>query len=116
MPNKIRLDINHSDSARMETFLEMLHEELKRVTFDWKSLNQSDSIVDAVKLRNIDNSLTITIFFLASYSAAAILAKANALPSEETARWSVNGAVMYLVESPDGSKVDHVLGLFAGRE
>lgn len=116
MPNKIRLDINHGDNARMETFLEMLNEELERVSFDWKSLRQSESIVDAVKLTSIDHSLTITLFFLESYSAGDVLARANGLPFEETARWSMNGAVMYLVESPDPNKVDDVLGLFAGQE
>ncbi len=97
MTNKFRLDVNHRDNARMEAFLGMLNEKFKSVPFDWKSWNQSDNIVDAVKLINIDQSLIIKIFFLESYSAADVVAKANALPSDENARWSVNGAVMYLV-------------------
>jgi hypothetical protein len=116
MTNNIRLDVNHNDKGRMEAFLEMLNEKFEPVPFNWRSWKQSDSVVDAVKLTNITRSLTITIFFLETYSAGDVLAKANALPFEDTARWSMNGAVMYLVESPDRDKVDHVLGLFAGRE
>ena len=116
MANKFRLDINHRDKARMEAFLGMLNEEFECVPFDWKSWNQADIIVDATKLINTDQSLIITILFLESYSAADVLAKANALPSDETARWSVNGAVMYLVESNDRDKVNHVLSIFAGDE
>lgn len=100
----------------MEAFLGALQEELEQVPFDWRSWEESNNIVDAVKLTNISRSLAITMIFLQAHHDANVVAKANALPTEDTARWSTNGAVMYLVESPDRDKVNHVLSLFAGKE
>ncbi len=100
----------------MESFLGQLNEQLEVIPFDWKSWQQSEIIVDAIRLATIGKSLIITILFLESYNDADVVAKANALPSEDTARWSVNGSVMYLVEAPDGNKVSEVLSVFAGKE
>jgi len=116
MTSKTKLDVNHQQKGRMEVFLNALNEEFKPVYFDWKSLTQSKIIVDGVKLRNTDNSLTITIIFADSYHDANAVAIANSFPSNDTARWSANGPVMYLVESPDTNKVAEVLSLFAGKE
>jgi hypothetical protein len=114
--SKIELDVNHNDKTRMEAFLRSLNEQFKPVAFDWKSWAESDKIVDGVKIINTDASLTITIIFLDAYNDANIVARANHLPANNTARWNANGAVMYLVESLDQDKVAHVLGVFAGKE
>lgn len=116
---KITLDrINHNNASRMEFFLNSLQEELTEVPFDWKSLKLSDLITDACKFTSAsnNNSLTITAFFCNSYFEANDIAKANAFPTTEKARWSVNGDLLYIVECDDEQRVVDVLGVFAGEE
>jgi hypothetical protein len=110
----IELDISHSDKDRAEVFLHSLNEEFEQLPFDWRSMEESKRIVDAVKLTNMSKTLVITLLFLESYWDADIIAKANSLA--HTVRWGCNGSLMYLVESADQDKVNDVLGAFAGRE
>jgi hypothetical protein len=91
-----------------------LNEEFEQLPFDWKTLEGSERIVDAVKLANIDKTLVITLLFLETYWDADIIAKANSIAKE--ARWGCNGSLMYLVESADDDKVSDVVSTFAGRE
>jgi len=116
MTTKIPLNIKHYDKTRAEYFLQALNENFEFLPLDWKSWKESERIVDAVKLTNADKSLTITLLFIEDYDDADIIAKANTLPTSDIARWSNNGSIMFLVESPDPIKVDSTLSLFAGKE
>lgn len=116
MATKIQLNVKHNDKTRAEYFIQALNEDFELLPLDWKSWKESERIVDAVKLTNTDKSLTITLLFLEDYYDADIIAKANALPTSDTARWSNNGSLMFLVESPDSSKVDNALSIIAGKE
>ena len=68
------------------------------------------------RLTNMDKSFTITLLFLEDYSDAEVIAKANAVPTIDAARWSNNGSLMFLVESTDANKVNNALSIFAGNE
>jgi hypothetical protein len=109
----IQLTTDHSEKSRVEVFLRALNEKLEQIPFDWQSLEESGRIDDAVKLTNINKSLTITVIFVKAYADASIIAKANSIG---TTRWGQNGSIMYLVESRDQDKVSMVLSTFAGRE
>ncbi len=116
MATKIELNVKHNDKTRAEYFIQALNENFVLLPLDWKSWKESERIVDAVKLTNTNKSFTITLLFLEDYDDANIVAKANKLPMRDTARWSSNGSLMFLVESPDPSKVDNALSTFAGKE
>ena len=110
----MQLTIKHYDKSRAEAFLNSLDDEFEPVHFDWKSLEESARIVDAVKLTNTSGTLIITLLFLGSYSDAGIIAKANSMAN--SVRWGCNGSLMYLAESVDRDKVDEVMSTFAGKE
>ena len=116
MNNKITLDVDHPNKTRMEYFLNSVNDRLEQVSFDWHGWKQSDKIIAGYKFNNSDSSLVITVLFTSSYGDANEIAKANALPVLPNAKWSVNGDLLYLVESVDENKVSEVLGLFAGKE
>ncbi|HYF70454.1 MAG TPA: hypothetical protein VD884_20095 [Ohtaekwangia sp.] len=116
MNNNITLNVDHPNRKRMEYFLNSVTEKLEQVSFDWRDWKQADKIISGHKFNNSDSSLTITVLFTSSYDDANEIAKANALPLLPNAKWSVNGDLLYLVESEDENKVSEVLSLFAGKE
>jgi hypothetical protein len=106
----------NADQTRARAFLNKLKENLKPIPFDRRTWKETGRIFDAEKMATPDKSLTVTLIYLNSYEDADVVAKANKLPSKPTARWSVNGPLMYLVESADADRVSHVLGVFSGEE
>ena len=116
MTTNIQLNVKHQDKTRAEYFLQAMNEHFELLPIDWKSWKESGRIVDAVRLSNTDKSLTITLLFLEEYGDAEIIAKANSLPTIDTARWSNNGSLMFLVESAEPYRVNSTLGIFAGNE
>ena len=118
MANNISLNIDHSNADRFEYFLNRVEEALVAAPFEWRSWKKSEAINDGCRFVSVraKHPVTITIVFCNSYHEANEIAKENALPYLPTAKWSVNGDVMYLVESEDAEKVSSILGLFAGEE
>jgi hypothetical protein len=116
MKNSITLDVNHPDKKRMEHFLNCVDEKLEQVPFDWHNWKRAEDILAAYQLKNSDHSLTITVIFASSYDDANEIARANSFPVQPNARWSLNGNLLYLVESNDENKVSEILSLFAGKE
>lgn len=117
--NKITLShIDHPNATRMAFFLNALSEEVKEIPFYWKEMKMADRITDACRFVSVSDQapLTITVYFCDAYAEATEIAKANQLPYTPKARWSINGDLMYVVESEDEEKVTDVLGLFAGKE
>ena len=100
----------------MEYFLNAVNVPLEEVIFDWRSWKNAKEIDGGFKFRSSDQSLTITVIFTSSYHDANAIAKVNSLPLVPTAKWSVNGDLLYLVESDNEEIVSEVLSLFAGRE
>ena len=116
MKNKITLNIDHPNAKRMEFFLNAVEEDLIEIPFEWKKWKLSDRMSGGCKFISKDKSLTITVLFCDSYHDANEIAAANDLPYLPKAKWSLNGNLLYLVESDDEGKVREVLGLFAGEE
>ena len=118
MENKIILSIQHNNATRMAYFLNRVEADLVEAPFEWRSWKKSDCICDGCRFISTDAQQTvkITIVFCDSYHEANTIAKENKLPYLPTAKWSVNGDVLYLVESEDAGKVSEILGLFAGEE
>lgn len=118
MKNNIKLNIDHNNAKRMEYFLNRVDEELVAAHFEWRNWKNADQINDACKFISVDSKepITICVLFCDSYHDANAIGKANDLPSLPTAKWSVNGDVLYFVESEDAHKVSNILGLFAGEE
>lgn len=118
MKNKISLTVDHNNAKRMEFFLNKVKDELKEVSFDWKHLKLADRLADARQFVSTSNQhpATIRVFFCDSYSDANEIAKANSFPYQSNAKWSVNGDLLYIVESDDEDKVSEILSLFAGEE
>jgi hypothetical protein len=116
MKNKITLKVDHHDKKRMEYFLNSVNETLEPIPFNWRDWKLAESISGAFKFKSKDQSLTITVAFTTSYYDANEIAKANSLPLLPQAKWSVNGDLLYFVESLDENKVSEILGLFAGKE
>jgi hypothetical protein len=118
MKNKIILTIDHNNAKRMEYFLNGVEDELKEIAFDWRNLKLADRITAACQFISTTSAspITIRVFFCDSYSDANEIAKVNSFPYEPKAKWSVNGDLLYIVESQDEEKVSEVLGLFAGEE
>ncbi len=118
MKNKITLSIKHNNAKRMEYFLNCVEEELVEAPFEWRSWKGSERINDGCRFVSVhkESPVTISILFCGSYHSANDIGKANELPYLPTAKWSINGDVMYLVESRDAEKVSDILSLFAGKE
>ena len=117
--NKITLDhIAHHNARRMAFFLNGVDDELAEVPFHWREMKMADHIRAACKFvsTTAKTPLTITVYFCDSYADATDIAKANALPTTAHAKWSINGDLMYLIESEDTEKLTDVLSFFAGRE
>ena len=117
MKNNIYLNVDHPAAKRMEFFLNQVDVLLKEVSLNWKSWKLSEYISDGVKFISEEkSSVSIMVLFCDSYHTANEIAKANTLPTSPHARWSVNGDLLYVVESADTEKVSEILGLFAGKE
>jgi len=118
MKNKISLSIHHNNASRAAYFLNEVEDELKEIPFDWKTWKLADRITGGCKFTSASakHPVTISVLFCDSYWDANEIAKTNALPYSAQAKWSVNGDLLYLVESEDEEKVSDVLGLFAGKE
>lgn len=116
MKNNITLAVDHPSKKRMEYFLNRVNEKIEDVPFDWRAWKLAAQIQAGYKFKNADRTLTITVIFTDSYAEATEIATANALPLLPHAKWSVNGDLLYLVESTSENTVSNILGLFAGEE
>jgi len=117
MKNNIRLNIAHNNAKRMEYFLNSVDETLFPQPFEWRSWKLSDRIEDGCRFMSKENNpVTITVLFCDSYNDGIEIAKANKLTTLPTAKWSLNGNLLYFVESADAEKVSEILSLFAGEE
>ncbi len=112
MKNTVRLDIDHSDKSRVEYFLNNLEESLEQVPFDIKQLNNTDDIA-GFKFKVKDRSAFVIVIFATSYSHANKICTANSKPN---LRWTINGAILFGVESADENMSGKMLSFFAGRE
>jgi hypothetical protein len=115
MNNTISLDIDHREKTRVEYFLNSVNGNLEQVPFDGGELSHIDDIFAGFKFKDADRSTFITVIFTSSYYDAVEISKANSL-TRPNIRWTINGAILFGVESVDEDVSSELLGHFAGRE
>lgn len=114
--NNITLDLNHYDTQRVEYFLNSVDAKLEQVLFDVQDLSHDDDIIAGFKFKDMDTSLSITVIFATSYSHANDIATANSFRTIPNTNCTINGSILFVVESVDKDAVSDILSLFAGRE
>lgn len=115
MKDSIRLDIVHPQKARVESFLNGVAENLEQVPFDPKELNGMHDAIAGYKFKVKDRATLVIVIFATSYEQANEIEAAN-LTHRPNLRWTVNGALLFGVESEDEQASRHMLSFFAGRE
>lgn len=115
MMNSIRLDIIHPEKSRVEHFLNNVDEDLEQVPFDARQLSGVDDIIAGFKFSVKGRSACVFVIFAASYSHANKIEAAN-LAARPNIKWTINGAILFGVESVDEHVSKEMLSFFAGRE
>lgn len=115
MKKSIRLDIIHSEKSRVEHFLNNVDGDLVQISFDDQDLSGVDEIIAGFRFHVEDSSAFVLVIFAASYSHATKIQAAN-LTKRPDIKWTINGAILFGVESADENVTNEMLGLFAGRE
>jgi hypothetical protein len=115
MKNNIALDINHSEKKRVEYFLNSVDGDLEQMPFDAPALSGVDDIIAGFKFKVKDQSTFITVIFATSYFHANDIRTANSL-TKPNMRWTINGDILFGVESIDKEASSEMLSLFAGKE
>lgn len=112
--SSIRLDIIHPDKTRVEYFLNNVDEDLEPIPFDSKELSGGDDIV-GFKFNVKRRSAFIMVIFAESYSHATKI-EASSLTLRPNIKWTINGEILFGVESDDEDASREMLSFFAGRE
>ena len=115
MKNTISLDIVHSEKSRVEHFLNNVNEELEQIPFDGQELRGIDDIIAGFKFKVKGRSAFVIVIFATSYAHANEIEAVN-LSARHDIKWTINGAILFGVESSDEDASDELLSVFAGRE
>jgi hypothetical protein len=115
MKKRIRLDIVHPEKARVEYFLNNVDEDLEQVPFDARELSDVSDIIAGFKFSVKGRSAFVIVIFATSYSHATKIEAAN-LAKSANVQWTINGAILFGVESDDEHVWKEMLSFFAGRE
>ena len=115
MKNNIRLDIDHSEKARVEHFLNGVGVHLEQIPFDAQELIDVDDIIAGFKFKEKGQSTFVIVIFAKSYIQANEICMVNSR-TKSTLKWTINGAILFGVQSTDEDASDEMLGFFAGRE
>lgn len=115
MKNTIRLDIDHPQKARVESFLNNVNENLEQVPFYPHELSGVDDMIAGFKFKVKEQSAFIIVIFASSYFRANEIEAANLLKRPEI-KWTINGEIVFGVQSVDEGVSGRMLSFFAGRE
>lgn len=115
MKNNIHLNIIHPDKSRVEHFLNNLDEDLEQIPFETGELDRVDDIVAGFRFSVKGRVAFVIVIFAESYSQANEIEGAN-LATRPDIRWTINGAILFGVESADEQVSKQMLSVFAGRE
>lgn len=117
MKNTIELKLTSAGGKRMEFFLNHINEPLEEVAFNWEGLHLWERIVAGYKFKSSgEKPVAITALLCDSHHDGIKITKANSFPVLPTAKWSLNGDFLYVVESAEKEKVSNILSFFAGKE
>ena len=111
--NHISLDIIHSEKERVEYFLNNVKGKLEQIPFDAAGLNHVDDIIAGFKFKEQGQPTFVIVIFATSYFHANEIQAANL---HRGIKWTINGAILFGVESTDEDACSNMLGFFAGRE
>jgi hypothetical protein len=111
----ICLDIIHSEKVRVEYFLNNVDQNLEQIPFDAQELTGVDDAVAGFKFKEAGQSTFVTVIFASSYFQANEIQAANLL-IRPNIKWTINGAILFGVESADEHASSQMLSFFAGRE
>ena len=89
--------------------------ELEQIPFDARQLNGVDDIIAGFKFSVKDQSAFVIVIFAASYSHANSIEAAN-LATRPDIKWTINGAILFGVESVDEQVSRVMLSFLAGKE
>lgn len=118
MKNNISLDINHPQKTRVEFFLNNVEHTLEPIPFDVQELSGIDEVEDSVfgcKFKTPASSTSIIVIFTSSYFDAAAIETANRT-TPPAIRWTINGPILFGVQSDDERIARELLSFFAGKE
>lgn len=115
MKKRIRLDIVHPEKTRVEHFLNNVDEDLEQVPLDARELSDVSDIIAGFKFSVKGRSAFVIVIFATSYSHATKIEAAN-LPARPDIKWTINGSILFGVESVDEQVSSDLLSFFAGRE
>jgi hypothetical protein len=115
MKNNITLDINHSQKTRVEYFLNKVDGDLEQIPFDAQELSGIDDIIAGFKLKEKGQSTFVTVIFATSYFHADEIRVANSR-TRPNIKWTINGDILFGVESTDEHVISEMLSFFAGKE
>ena len=115
MKNTIRLEIHHPDKSRVEYFLNNVGEALEQLPFDAGEFNGVDDTATGYKFSVKDRDAFIIVILANSYFEASTIEAANSGGSSNI-RWTINGGILFGVESADEQVAKQWLSFFAGRE
>lgn len=115
MKNTIRLEIHHPDKSRVEYFLNNVGEALEQLPFDAGEFNGVDDTATGYKFSVKDRDAFIIVILADSYFEASTIEAANSGGSSNI-RWTINGGILFGIESADEQVAKQWLSFFAGRE
>ena len=115
MKNGITLDVNHSQKKRVEYFLNNVHVNLEQIPFNARELSHVNDIIAGFKFKDKGQSTFVIVMFATSYFHANEIAAANSR-KRPSMKWTINGDILFGVESIDERVSSEMLGFFAGKE
>ena len=115
MKNNISLDIDHSEKTRVEYFLNNVDGNLEQIPLDAQELIQVDDIIAGFKFKDKDQAAVVIVIFATSYFHANDIRAANSRTRPDI-KWTVNGDILFGVESIDERVSRQMLSFFAGKE
>ena len=115
MKNNITLDIDHSEKTRVEYFLNNVDGNLEQIPLDAQELSHVDDIIAGFKFKDKAKSTFVIVIFATSYFHANDIRTANSL-TRPNIKWTINGDILFGVESIDERASSQMLSFFAGEE
>lgn len=88
---------------------------LEQIPFAAQELGGVDDIIAEFKFKEKSQSTFVIVIFASSYFHANEIQMANLLTRPDI-KWTVNGAILFGVESTDERASTEMLSFFAGRE
>ena len=115
MKNVIRLDTGYAEKSRVEYFLNKLPIPLEQTLFDRQELIGIDDAPECFKFKVEGSAAFVVVIFARSYAHALEMEAANVARRPDL-RMTINGSILFGVESADADFVKEILTVFAGRE